>query len=106
MTERRVTVQPAGHVFETEDGEPIMRAATRLGYRWPTTCNGDASCTVCFVEVVEGDEHLDAMSALEATGLDGFPGKRFYKGTVRLACQLTISGPVVVNKKAVQPPGA
>ena len=55
MTDRqpdvRVHIEPSGVQLDVHRGEPLMRAAERLGYHWPTMCHGQAACTVCWIEV-------------------------------------------------------
>ncbi len=79
-----------------------MEAATRLGYKWPTLCNGDGTCTICFVEVVEGADRLSPIGPVERRALDVLPGRRLYEGVVRLACQARPAGRVVVKKTGVR----
>lgn len=97
-----VRVEPSGITFDIASGEPIMAAALRHGYRWPTTCEGLASCGICYIELLEGAEHLGPVSADERYVLDDLPARRFAKGLLRLACQATSSGDVVVRKKGVK----
>ena len=37
-----------------------MQAATARGYWWPTLCHGQARCTICAVELLEGFDHVEA----------------------------------------------
>lgn len=96
-----VRVEPSGITFGIADGEPVMAAALRHGHRWPTTCEGLASCGICYVELLEGAEHLGPVSDEERHVLDDLPARRFTKGLLRLACQATCSGDLVVRKKGV-----
>ena len=41
---RVVRVEPAGVDIPVDDGETLMAAAVRAGYRWPTVCGGQAQC--------------------------------------------------------------
>jgi ferredoxin, 2Fe-2S len=99
-----VRVEPAGIDLAVEEAETVMHAAERLGYRWPTVCHGQAVCTTCFFEVLEGSEHLVAVAPLERSALAssalvaGLGG-----GPVRLACQAQVTGDVVVGKRGVRP---
>jgi 2Fe-2S ferredoxin len=95
----RVTVEPRGIAFEAEDGETIMDAAQRCGYRWPTLCNGDATCSICWVEVTTGAEYLSDIEARERETLDTMLTRR---QAVRLACQARVNGMVTVRKNGVR----
>ncbi len=107
-----VHVEPAGVDLVVDDCETVMHAAERLGYRWPTVCHGQAVCTTCFFEVLEGSEHLVAAAPLERHALDNSPVvelaaggevRREVRREVRLACQATVTGDVVVRKRGVRP---
>ena len=99
-----VRVEPAGIELTVEPGETVMHAAERLGYRWPTVCHGQAVCTTCFFEVLAGSEHLVAPALLERSALGSSPVVAAAGGGhVRLACQATVTGDVVVGKRGVRP---
>lgn len=94
-------VEPSGHAFGAADGETVMAAAGRHGYRWPTLCQGDGTCTVCWMEVVDGPGHLAPVGDRERAALRAFPA-RLCAGAVRLACQARVHGDVVVHKQGVR----
>jgi ferredoxin, 2Fe-2S len=96
-----VRVEPLGIDLEVGERETVMEAAERAGYRWPTTCYGDGTCSVCWMEILQGEDNLSAMEAAEEEGLANFSGRRFIKAPVRLACQVTCRGDAVVKKKGV-----
>lgn len=96
-----VIVRPAGIELELADGEPLLRAAERHGYRWPTICGGLGTCRTCFVEVDEGRESCSDIGGLEREGIEAL--RRPVDGRTRLACQLTVSGgTVTVVKRGVR----
>jgi 2Fe-2S ferredoxin len=97
-----ITVMPSGVELAGRPGETVMAAAVRLGYRWPTVCNGDGTCSVCWVEVTGGADALGPVTDLERSWLEGFPARQLCTGPARLACQATVHGPVVVRKKGVR----
>jgi len=102
-----VHVEPAGIDIDVGEGESIMRAAERQGYRWPTVCHGQAICTTCSFEVVDGSEHLAPPQPLERNALAQSPltqGRGAEDG-VRLACQARVTGHVTVRKRGVRPAG-
>lgn len=96
-----VTVRPAGIRFAARPGQTIMAAGEAAGYRWPTICGGVGECTVCHVEVLESDDHLDPPGELELRTLETLRGSRGDR--VRLACQAGVEGDVVVRKRGVRP---
>jgi ferredoxin, 2Fe-2S len=103
----RVRVEPAGLVVEVADGETVMAAAARAGYRWPTVCGGLAECGTCALEVVSGGGSLPGPAPLEADRLAAIPEGRLWPDrSFRLACQLRPPGrdgepELVVRKKGV-----
>jgi len=98
-----VHVEPAGVDLAVADGETVMHAAERLGYRWPTVCHGQAVCTTCFFELVSGGEHVTPMSAVERAALASSPVVTLAEGVVRLACQTGVTGDVSLRKRGVRP---
>jgi 2Fe-2S ferredoxin len=98
----RVRVEPAGIELDVHEGEPIMTAASRLGYRWPTECGGQAECGVCALEVLAAREELPAPTTLEAERLATLPERRLRpESELRLACQLHAVTGLVVRKRGV-----
>jgi 2Fe-2S ferredoxin len=98
-----VIVEPSGVAIQVEDGESLMAAAERAGYRWPTICHGKAQCTVCFVAAEEPDAFSDPEPA-ELAGLELFAGRDLYEGkVVRLACQARPCRDTTVTKRGVKP---
>src|SRR4029077_15532339 len=56
-----IRILPLDVELGSGDDATIMGAAQALGYYWPTTCNGEARCTTCACEVIEGAALLTAM---------------------------------------------
>jgi ferredoxin, 2Fe-2S len=99
-----VTVQPSGIEISAEFGEPVMAAAVRAGYAWPTICGGYGECHACFIRVVTGTENLSPMLPYEAEGVAQVAGNGRQSGDpVRLACQARVRGDVTVFKRGVRP---
>jgi ferredoxin, 2Fe-2S len=96
-----VRVEPLGADIEVRSGESIMAAAQRCGYRWPTVCGGQGTCRTCFLEIVDGGEHLSPVEPYEQEGLDTL-GPLAARGTTRLACQVRATGPATVRKRGVR----
>lgn len=98
-----VAVEPRGIELEVEDGETIMAAAQRCGYRWPTLCRGEGSCSICWVAVTAGEDHLSSATALEQATLALLSVYIRTTRVVRLACQARVRGDVTVHKSGVRP---
>ncbi|HUC04233.1 MAG TPA: 2Fe-2S iron-sulfur cluster-binding protein [Acidimicrobiales bacterium] len=96
-----VRVEPAGFLIDVGADETLIEAAWRLGYFWPTQCYGQAECTACNVEVLEGVEHASEVGDEEAATLATM-GRR--RARVRLACRVTFAGAAVVRKRGVRAP--
>jgi 2Fe-2S ferredoxin len=94
-----VRVDPDGIVVTLTAPETLIEAAWRLGYYWPTRCYGQAECTACNIEIIEGAEHASKMGAEEAAALAtmGPRGQR-----VRLACRTTFDADAAVYKRGVR----
>jgi ferredoxin, 2Fe-2S len=100
-----VRVEPLGAELEVRSGETLAEAAWRLGYGWPTTCWGQAECTLCWVRVVGGEDHVAPPEAEEAEALLHLLPSAVRRPGVRLACRLSVTGEgVVVEKYGVRPP--
>ncbi len=101
-----VRIEPIGAMIDVREGETLIAAAWREGYRWPSTCEGMGRCHLCFVEVIEGADFLNPPSGWEREGLEelkhAYPDRR--ANTVRLACQIRPAGPALVFKRGVRGP--
>lgn len=96
-----VTVVPLGITVEVPEGVTVMAAAAEAGYTWPTVCDANASCGTCVSIVEAGQEFCGPIPADEEETLTRtlvpLDGKR------RLACRLTVTGPVTLKKRGVHP---
>jgi len=98
-----VRVEPAGVDIAVGDGETVMHAAEREGYRWPTVCHGQAVCTTCFFEVIGGADNLDPAGEVERAALATSPARLVPREhEIRLACQVRLQGDVIVRKLGVR----
>lgn len=95
-----IRVLPAGVEFDVADGESVFEAATRHGVRWPSICQGDMECGICWMAVHEGAENVSVQSKAELDRLA--QGLKAGDPTVRLACQSRLCGPVAVVRKGVR----
>jgi 2Fe-2S ferredoxin len=108
VTARRpvVHVEPIDVDLVIEPGETIIEAAWRLGYWWPTACYGQAQCTLCQLDVLDGDENLNEVGDEERDVLEHhiIRGMRRDLSRLRLACRAQPTGDVTVHKEGVTPP--
>ena len=84
----RVTFLPFRFVVTLEEGESIFAAAQRAGVPIPTACVGRATCGLCRVKIVRGEEHLSPINADEKKHL----GNTYFISRLRLSCQARVSG--------------
>jgi ferredoxin, 2Fe-2S len=95
-------VVPADVDIEVLDGETLFDASWREGYDWPTVCIGQMLCTACHVIVKEGIENVEPVVEQQEASAIRRLARRIYNGDeagLRLACQLRITGDVVVEQK-------
>ncbi|MGA5508206.1 2Fe-2S iron-sulfur cluster-binding protein [Streptomyces umbrinus] len=100
----RVRVEPGGIELSPRAGETVFQAALRAGLTWPTICYGQARCTACALRVTDGHLATDPPGPEEQGVLRQLAQRR--RGSVRdirLACRLTVTGEVTVEKKGVKP---
>jgi ferredoxin, 2Fe-2S len=98
-----VRVEPSGIELTVADGESIMAAAQRHGYYWPTICKGNAQCNRCVLTVVT-DDGLTPMAPTELNGLRSVRWRDEDDPSERLACQVSVNGSAVVEKRGLVAP--
>lgn len=81
--ERKVIEVPEGINLSLME---VLRASE---YPIEATCGGMALCATCYVEVLEGQEHLGEPTEAELDMLDTLPSSN---SKSRLACQIKVSG--------------
>ncbi len=100
-----VTVLPADETIVVSHDETLLQAAKRQGWTWPTVCQGDMECGICWVVVKEGADRLNQLRPGERNRLD--MGMAAAQPTARLACQARVleseSMPIVVWRKGAKP---
>ena len=101
-----IRVLPLDVEITASEGDTVMGAAQAEGYYWPTTCGGEARCTTCACEVVEGGGALTDMGRAERRALVAERGEAVLASPVRLACQARLArgGSVMVVKPGVRRP--
>jgi 2Fe-2S ferredoxin len=96
----RVTVLPLNLELEVGEGQSVMAAAHAAGYIWPTECQANASCGLCVSIIREGVENCGEILDEERETLQRTMGA--VDPTRRLACRLTVTGPVTLTKRGVR----
>jgi len=94
-----VHVDPIGIDLEVAPGESVMAAARSAGFIWPTVCEASASCGTCVSVVQDGLDNCGEMPDDERETLTRTLVP--LDGLRRLACRLTVTGPVSLKKRGV-----
>lgn len=96
-----VRVLPLDLALDLGEGQTLMDAAHAAGYVWPTECEAAASCGLCVTIIREGTENCGPMPDDERETLERTMG--MVDPSRRLACRLSVTGPVTVTKRGVRP---
>ena len=97
----QVTVLPLGLELEVDEDQTVMAVAHAAGYVWPTECGMAASCGLCVSIIREGAENCGPIEDEERETLERTMG--MVDASRRLACRLTVTGPVTLTKRGVRP---
>jgi uncharacterized 2Fe-2S/4Fe-4S cluster protein (DUF4445 family) len=84
----KVTFLPDGITVECAEGERVFDIGRRAGVTIETACVGKATCGLCRVKVIAGEDHLTPYSDAEEKHL----GNVYHLTKVRLSCQAVIQG--------------
>ncbi|HSY40157.1 MAG TPA: 2Fe-2S iron-sulfur cluster-binding protein [Polyangia bacterium] len=98
-----ITYLPAGTRVDCAAGESVFEVARRAGINVTTACVGKATCGLCRVKVIAGEQHLSPFNAAERKHL----GNVYFINKLRLSCQARLGAgeadvDVVVELPAVQ----
>ncbi len=80
-------------VEDVPDGETLLRVSIRRRIPHHHQCGGQARCTTCRVQVLDGASHLSALNPWEQE----VAKQRGWDDYTRLGCQMKIHGDVVVR---------
>ncbi len=83
-----ILFEPKGVRLACDDGESVFDVARRHGIPVSTSCNGRATCGLCRVRVLGGEEHLNPFTADERKHL----GNVYFITKERLSCQARLVG--------------
>ena len=95
----RVTILPLNVELDVPEDQTVMATAHAAGYVWPTECEGNSSCGLCVSIIREGVENCGEMIEEERETLQRTMGA--VDPSRRLACRLTVTGPVTLTKRGV-----
>ena len=96
-----VTYLPAGTRIECAAGESVFEVARRAGIAVTTACVGKATCGLCRVKIVSGEEHLSPFNNAERKHL----GNVYFINKLRLSCQARVGAGDVVVELPLTPGG-
>jgi len=85
---------------EVEAGKTLLEAAKEIGAGVAHLCFGNAICSTCRVNVVQGEKSLSPKDTKEKVSLNYHLS---FDDNTRLCCQAKIVGPDVVEVAAVAP---
>jgi 2Fe-2S ferredoxin len=88
-----VTFQPTGTRVACAEGESIFEVGRQAGIEISTACVGKATCGLCRVKVLDGEDAVSPLNAAEKKHL----GNVYFLTKVRLACQTRVHGDVIVD---------
>jgi ferredoxin len=95
----KITYLPRGLEAHCADGESIFEVAWREGSPLTTACGGKATCGLCRVKILSGEQFLSPFTPAEKSHL----GNVYFITKVRLGCQTRVTGGDVVVE---HPPGS
>jgi 2Fe-2S ferredoxin len=101
-----VSVEPGCHSLSLQARETLLDGALRMGWRWPTICQGNAECLVCWVEIVGGAENVLPAEPVEIAALELLAARQSPLSALpvdkRLACQLRFTGDAAVRRAGLK----
>ena len=95
----RVTFEPSGLTVDCADGDTIFQVGRKSGVAIETACVGKATCGLCRIRIVAGEEFLNPQNDDERKHL----GNVYFLTKVRLSCQTIIRGGDVTVALAPKP---
>ena len=88
MATLRVRFEASGVEVACSPGETVFDIARRSGVAIPTSCVGRATCGLCRIRVVDGEDNLSPVNDSETNHL----GNVYFITKVRLSCQTKVEG--------------
>jgi ferredoxin, 2Fe-2S len=82
-----ITYLPVGTRVDCAAGESVFEVARRAGVNVSTACVGKATCGLCRVKVISGEQHLSPFNSAERKHL----GNVYFINKLRLSCQARVA---------------
>ena len=82
-----ITYRSAGTRVDCAAGESVFEVARRAGIDVTTACVGKATCGLCRVKVIAGEQQLSPFNSAERKHL----GNVYFINKLRLSCQARLS---------------
>ena len=89
-----ITFLPDNIKEEIHADETILEVAQRSSIPLTHVCQGDARCSTCRIQIIEGIEHVSPRSGSESE----IAGRMGFGQEIRLSCQTKVSGDVTVRR--------
>jgi ferredoxin len=96
----KVKVTINGITGQVEAGKTLLEAASEMGVGMAHVCFGNALCSTCRVNVIEGAESLSTKEMKEKVSLNYH---FVFNEDVRLGCQAKIQGPAPIVCESAKP---
>ncbi len=90
----RIHYLPDEKAIEVRPDETLLSASLHSGIQHTHVCGGQGRCSTCRVAVVDGLERCNPPNSVEAA----MATRLGFDSDIRLACQTTVSGDVVVRR--------
>jgi 2Fe-2S ferredoxin len=97
-----VTFQPFGIRVPIADGESVFEAGRRANVPIPTACVAKATCGLCRVKILAGEELITPQNADEKRHL----GNTYFISKLRLSCQARLVAGAADSRLEVELPDA
>ncbi|WP_229718779.1 2Fe-2S iron-sulfur cluster-binding protein [Nocardia jinanensis] len=97
-------MEPAGIDLDVAPGQTIFETALAAGVTWPTVCFGQARCTACALKILDGHQNAGPVEPEERDLLQQMASRRRRSAIrdTRIACRMTVLGPVTVDKRGAK----
>lgn len=79
--------------IEVTSESPLLQQLQAHKLPIASSCGGEGTCNKCVIDVLEGQNNLSRVEALEA----GLKKKFHLKHTERVACQTYVLGPIKIT---------
>ena len=86
-----------GDTFEVEKGKKLVLALEDNGVNILHRCGGNAICTTCRVEILEGDYLEVTNKEKKAFSNKGIDNDLLIDDCLRLSCQILVTGDITVR---------